>query len=262
MLWGDFLSLSPIFIASSFGQGYIGGAQGNCGTGQGLTYIGCYANSDNGPNAGFTFQLSSDVDSVNYYPGYSGLLTPDICTQGCRAHGFKYASIANQNDCFCSPQFPNPTAQESTTEGPGAAEGQNPGNSADVSVCHVSGQGCSGDPSQFCGSSTGADVYVDPSIPGGVSDRQPSNFQYLGCFSSPPPDPFYATLETSSTADCAAYCGLLGYSYIGRNAFDNDAQGPSNNGFGTCGCGTELQAGDQVDETKCNFGCDGSTNLV
>ena len=260
--WKHLLCLLPPLIISVHGQGYVGGSQSSCSASQKFTYLGCYSNADNGPNAGFTWQLSSDPHSPNYYPGYDGHLTPTICSTGCRGHGFKYASLSSQTNCFCSADFPNPTAQDSTTAGPGLPQGQNPGNSADVSVCHVSGHGCSGDSAQFCGSAAGSDVYVDNTIPHGDSDRQASNYLYIGCFSKTPPGPFYAFLETTSSADCAAYCGLLGYSFMGRDGFDSDAQGNSNNGYATCGCGSEIQTGDQVDESFCSFGCDGSTNAL
>ena len=252
------LRLLLCFVASAYAQGSVGGDQSNCDQSESFQYVGCYSTSDNGPNAGFTWQLSSNYESLHYYPGYNGSLTPSICQTGCRGHGFKYAGLSSQTNCFCSSDFPNPSARETTAQGVGPSSGNNPGASSDTSVCHVAGQGCSGDPNQFCGSGSGLDIYADPTVPDSSDARQASNFVYAGCFSNLSPGPFYAVLATTSTADCAAYCGLLGYSYMGRNGLDTDSQ-QIGNGIATCGCGPELQTGDQVADSLCNFYCNGST---
>lgn len=254
------LPVLSVSVACVWAQGYVGGDQSNCdAAGGAFQYLGCFSYSDNGPNAGFTWQLSSNPDSVNYYPGYNGSLTPAICQTGCRGHGFKYAGLSDQTNCYCSSDFPNPGAQESTADGIGPYEGNDLGASSDASVCQVSGQGCSGDSTQYCGSSDGMDIYSDPTVSNSSDARQASNFKYLGCFTNAAPGPFYAYLDTSGTADCAAYCGLLGYSYMGRDGIDDDTQGGSNNGFATCGCGSEIRTGGQVDDSHCNFYCNGTT---
>ena len=248
----------PLFIAAVSAQGFTGGNQSNCNSTESFTYAGCFSDTNNGPHAALTWQLSTDSDSVFYYPGYTGSITPNFCQSACRGHGFKYAGLYNQTDCFCSSALPNPMAESSTSNGMGGYIGQNPGTTSDPSVCHIPGQGCSGDSTQFCGSSSGTDIYYDPTVGNSTADRQASNFGYLGCFRNLAPGPLYVTLATTSTPDCAAYCGLLGYAYSGRSGTDNTG----NSGPANCGCGSEIQTGNEVSDSFSNIPCSGGSGAV
>ena len=134
-------------------QGIIGGSQDSCTSKDAFQYLACFSDSNSGPHGGFTFQLSPNPTSPNYFPGYNDTMTPLLCQTGCRGHGYKYAGLEYQTDCYCSTSVPNPSAQESTSEGIGKPLGNNPTAAAPPSACHISGQMCSGNPSQFCGSS-------------------------------------------------------------------------------------------------------------
>ena len=237
-------------------QGTLGGSQGACGSQDAWVYQGCYSDDDNGAHASFTWQLSSNLNSVYYYPPYNGSITPGFCQQACRGHGFRYAALYNQVSCYCGTDLPNPSAQEFTSDGQGDLIGNNPGATTSISACHVSEQGCAGDPSQFCGSSSGTDIYADPSFDDSASARLPQNFQYLGCYYNNPPGPLYAGISTSSTFDCASYCGNLGYAFMGRHGFDDQTDTIN------CGCGSEVQTGNQVPEANCRYYCNGTINAA
>jgi hypothetical protein len=260
MNWRVWCFISLLFVISASAQGSLGGSQASCGSDNAFEHLGCYADSDNGPHAGFTFLLSSDPNSVNYYPFYNGSLTPQVCQDGCRSHGFKFAGLYNGINCYCSTLLPNPSAKASTIQGIGSPGGSKPGTSTSSSTCEPPGKYCSGDSNQFCGSSNAIDVYSDPSIDFTADEEQALHYTYLGCFRSVSPGPFFAVLETTSTADCASYCGLLGYTYMGRNGIDYDpSRGTSSDSVEkTCGCGSEVRTGIQVDESYCNFYCNGS----
>ncbi|MCJ1313926.1 hypothetical protein MMC25_007606 [Agyrium rufum] len=234
-------------------QGTIGGSQASC-TGEAFSYLGCYSDAQNGAHAGFTFRLSSDPSSPYYYPGYTGGITIESCLSGCRGHGFRYAALYDAASCYCSAALPNPGAQESAALGPAPAQGSSPGSTVDASVCHVIGNPCAGNAAEFCGSLTATDIYEDTSFSTLTAVGAAENFLYLGCFSNNSPAPLYATLETPDTADCAAYCGALGYAYMGRSGYNSETNSA------TCGCGTELQSGNQVDEMHCNYFCDRTSN--
>ena len=66
------------------------------------------------------------------------------------------------------------------------------------------------------------------------------------------------TLDTPSTSNCAAYCGQLGYAYAGRSGSGNGNIEKTANSPSTCGCGSELHTGTQVDANKCDNLCEGS----
>ena len=256
------LLLLLCFISYVRTQAFVGGSHSNCDKRDAFKYLGCLSKHDHGANAGFTWQLSSDPDSVNYYPGYNGSLTPAICQTACRGHGFKYAALSDQTNCFCSSIFPSLSAQELTAQSARSYAGSKTGIATARSVCQVPGQGCSGDLSQFCGSSSGADLYVDPTVPDSKDARQARNFQYLGCYTSADPGPFHATLATSSTAECAEYCGLRGYAYMGRNGIEAKYQERSDNVLTTCGCGSEVRTGVQVADALCDLQCSGTTGAA
>ena len=252
------IALLPLALFSpfTFAQGTTGGSQASCPSSEAFRYQGCFSDTANGPHAGFTWELSSDSNSAHYYPSYTGGITVDICLQGCRGHGFRYAALYNSVSCYCSYDLPNPSASESASMTPGPSPGNSPGSLTSTSTCDRSGQGCAGNPNQFCGSSVASDVYEDPSFPAAAGASNAANFDYIGCFTNTAPGPFYVTLSTPDTAQCAGYCGQLGYPFSGRMGYN------SQTGTATCGCGSEIQTGTQADEVNCNYYCNGSTNAA
>ena len=214
----------------------LGDSQSSCDSQDAWAYTGCYPDAENGHHAGFTWLLSPDATSVNYFPTYDGKITVETCQQGCRGHGFRFAALYNATSCFCAAQTPDP------------------GFLTSPEICHVPGHGCEGDGTEYCGSSVATDVYGDPSFNNSASAGTAAGFDYLGCFYHAAPGPLYAEREMPATSDCAAYCGGLGYAYMGRSGYDNETD------TSTCGCGTEIQRGAEVEGTYCNYFCNGSTN--
>lgn len=255
MLSSSILCVLLGLISIAWTQGTQGGSQGTCNSvSDAWVSRGCYSDEDNGPHAGFTWQLSSDPNSVFYYPLYDGSLTIDICRQACRGHGFKYAGLYASSNCYCSVALPNPQAKSVSTGGIGPYLGAAPGVTTVKAACQISGSHCSGDANQFCGAVNATDIWEDSSFSGSPTAGSPNNFNYLGCFSNTPPRPLYIGLKTPTTADCASYCGQIGYSFMGRSGFDNDDT------KSTCACGPEVQTGNQVDDRYCSFNCNGTTN--
>lgn len=239
------------FITSSLAQGSAGGSQAACTSAQAWVSRGCYSDDDNGRHVNFNWQLSSDSNSERYYPGYSGLMTVDICQKGCRGHGFRFAALYYGTECYCSSNFPSldPPSSGTTSGGTGNPKGNNPGNAVAGSNCNSR---CAGDVTQNCGSGSASNVYEDPSYTYSAAAQSASKYLYLGCFSNVNPGVAYQTIKTTDTPSCQAYCSKLGYPYSSRSAIDSDT------GSNSCGCGTEVQSGLQVDESRCSFNCDGS----
>ena len=229
-------------------QGSIGGSQGVCPSFQ---QLGCALNGDNGAHAGFTWLLTSDPLSPQSYPGYSGPLVPQTCEQACRGHGFAFAGLYNQTQCYCSSSFPNTVAQPNSNAAANPNGGSSPGTLVGMSACTVGSGGCSGNKAEACGSATGTVIYWDQTVQNSTADRQPANYGYVGCFTSLDDEPLYALTQASSTVNCASYCGKLGYSFMGRS-------GPDSSDARTCGCGTEIQVGVEVSESYCNTFCNGT----
>ena len=242
-----------LFSTLTLAQGTIGGSQASCGSSEAFRYRGCFSDTANGPHAGFTWELSSDPNSAHFYPSYTGGITVDICLQGCRGHGFRYAALHNTASCYCSTDFPNPSAGESALLGPGPSPGDSPGSLLSISACN---QGCAGDANQFCGSSLASDVYEDPSFRASPGASNADNFEHIGCFTNTSPGVFDVAISSPDTTYCAGYCGQLGYPFSGRMGYN------SQSGMATCGCGSELQTGTRADEMNCNYHCNGSTNAA
>jgi len=239
------------FAAAAAAQGSLGGSQTSCSAAQAFASLGCYADSDNGAHAAFTWLLNSNANSVFYYPPYAGSLTPQICQTACRGHGFRYAGTYGGGSCYCSTDLPNPAAADYAQAGPGFILGKNPGATTAASNCQTP---CTGDTSQYCGGSNAMQIYEDPSFTTDPNAAQDVNYVYSGCFSYTAPGPLYVTIPTDNTGDCASYCGALGYPIMGRSGFDSQSQAS------TCGCGSEVQTGNQVDDNRCDYYCDGRTN--
>ena len=210
--------------------------QSSCDSHDTWTYAGCYSDAEYGHRAGFTWQLSPNATSQNYFPAYDGIITVDTCQQGCRGHGFRFAALNNATNCFCATQILD---LELTTS---------------PAACHVSELNCEGNETAFCRSSVATDVYEDPSFNHSTSASTAIGFDYLGCFYHAAPGPLYTEVEMPAPSDCAAYCGGLGYAYMGRSGYDIESD------TSTCACGTEIQRGAEVEDTYCNYFCNGSTN--
>lgn len=247
--WGSLLVAlcCPTYVLA---QGSYGGDQTPfCSADQAWVYKGCYDDDGNGRHANFNWQLSSSSNSERFYPGFNGPVTVDICLQACRGHGFRYAALYYGTECYCASIFPNPNPP-STSNGQGTLAGTQPGTAVSGSVCS---SGCNGDSSQTCGAGSAASVYQDNTFTNNTAVRSASNYRYLGCFNNVNPGPMYTSIRTTSTISCQSYCGSLGYPYSARSGIDSDT------GATSCGCGTEIQSGLQIDESNCNTNCDGST---
>lgn len=241
------------FISISIAQGSYGGSQSSCTDLQAWVSKGCYSDDDNGRHVNFNWLLSSNPQSQNYYPGFSGSMTVDICLKACRGHGFRYAALYYGTECWCASVFPNPDPPSNgiTSGGSGSPKGNNPGVATSGSNCNSK---CNGDltQTQFCGSGSASNVYEDPSYTYSAASQSASKYLYLGCFSNINPGVAYQTLRTTDTASCQDYCSKLGYPFSSRSGPDSDT------GSYNCGCGTEVQTGLQLDESRCSFNCDSS----
>ena len=235
-------------------SGAFGGPQNSCNSGHAWTYKGCYSDVDNGAHVGYTWRLSSNQRSIYHYPPYDGIITVDFCQQACRGHGFRYAALHNTTDCYCGASLPRATPKLSRKRNVPQLQGKAPGTTTAARRCHILGQGCAGNPAQFCGSTEATDVYEDPSFSKSSSTGAAANFKYLGCFYNEQPGPLHVEIEMSAAEDCAKYCGDLGYAFMGRGAYDREAD------TSPCGCGTEIQKGSQVDDGLCDNNCNSSTS--
>lgn len=222
-------------------QGSLGGSQASCTAEQKWVYRGCYGDVTNGNNAGFTFKLlgSANPDDPRYYPGYTtGLVSVDICQQGCRGHGYRFAALHGGTECYCGTRKP-------TTQ----TLGSEPTNNNTINECHTSlgTGGCQGNTNQWCGSSVASDVYEDSSFSNVALANQKANYGLLGCFRViSPGDLVYSTTATD-TAACLLSCANLGYPFAGMS----DQGGVAN----ACQCGTEIQEGYPASENEVCVPC-------
>lgn len=254
MHWSIVLSFVSLTVTAS-AQGYLGGDQNSCSNRDAFVYGGCYSDTENGLHGNLTWLLSSDPNSVLFYPSYDGRITVEVCTKACRGHGLRVAALHNGTSCFCGTTFPISGAQASIDHHVRSFNRKNIGKSTLISS-RVSGLKCAGDSTEYCGSSNATDIYFDPSFSNSSSAGAGSNFDYLGCFTSIVPGPLYVVLEKPAASDCAYYCGQLGYPFMGQSEYNSET------GTKTCGCGSEIQSGNQVDDSHCNYYCNGSTNAV
>lgn len=240
------------FAATAFAQGSAGGDQSSCSAAQAWVYKGCYNDTSNGRTAGFSWQLRTSTSDPKYYPGFisSSNMTIEICLQACRGHGFGWAAAWAGSECYCGSEFPMAKNNGSTIYGPSPPPGAAPGTPTSNAACNTP---CSGNSSETCGSGSTAQLYFDPSFSNNTpTTSDPNQYKYLGCFSYVAPGPMYMTIQTTSTVACATYCGLLGYSFSARGGPDTDTGGS------TCGCGSEIQSGLQLDESRCGTYCNGT----
>lgn len=243
------------FAATVAAQGSAGGSQASCSSAQSWVSRGCYDNNNNGRHAGFTWQLSTNTADPKYYPGViAGAMTVDICLQGCRGHGFRWAALFYGTECYCSVNFPLATNPSSTTSGPGTPLGSAPNTPTSSSACNSP---CNGNNAEICGGGAASSLYYDPSFKDITPATQsPSSYAYVGCFNYVPPGPLYITLQTTSTSACQTYCGLVGYPFSSRSSSD------LNTGDANCGCSSEIQAGLQLAESSCNTFCNGTSGAT
>lgn len=239
--------------ATTLAQGNIGGDQSSCSPSQDWVYKGCYNDAQNGRHAGFTWQLSNLVENERYFPGFTGFMTVDICLRACRGHGFRYAALYVGKECYCAATFPNPGPPASGTTATGKGALQGTGTGSPGGVCSAA---CNGNILQMCGGPSAATLYEDPSFTNLTLVQAASNYGYVGCFSYLNPGPTYAVIRTVSTLSCCQYCGSLGYPFASRSGPD------SNTGATTCGCGTEIQSGLQVTDSRCATACDGVSTVA
>lgn len=232
--------------------GQQGGSQSTCAA---LENQGCYDDTNNGRHVGATWQFVNTTTDYHYYPGLKGGMTRGLCATVCRGHGFRYAVLYGGTNCYCSPEFPvhSVSAGASANAPPTLLSGANSGANAGV----ASGEGscstaCAGNVTESCGGSGYATVLRDPTFTSNAATAtDPGQYKYIGCFGHVAPGPMFLAVKTSSTMNCATFCGYLGYSFIARNAADSNT---GNN----CGCGTEVQMGYQIAESSCTFYCNGS----
>lgn len=246
MYWSGILALAG-WASVTIAQGNLGGDQSaSCPASQNQVYVGCYENS----NTNFPFRLATDPSDPKGYPGFTNYnqLTADLCKTVCRGHGFEYSGTTFSEACYCSTRLPYPQnpPSGSTANGPGALPGT--GTAVADSRCNTP---CTGNSAQTCGGYGTTAIYRDPSF---SSDStlptrgDPSNYLYFGCYSNAGAGPQFIDIKTPNTTSCQQYCGLLGYAYSLRG--DSDVSSSNN-----CGCGSEIQAGLQIDETRCNRVC-------
>lgn len=256
MGWSTTALTALTFAADALAQGSYGGLQPSCNSNNAFLNLGCYSSANtNALHAAFNWQLSSSTNSEKYYPGFTGSnLTPELCQTACRGHGFKYAATFDGGECYCSSTFPAPAnpPPASTSNGPNAPFA-NPPSSSSPSLCMTNCSGSTSNNTEYCGGVDAATVYYDPSFTNSSSAATSSNYKYLGCFNNNSPGPTYISIETTSTQACVSYCGQLGYAVASRSGIDSYTAST------TCGCGSEVQASLETDESDCTNNCDGTT---
>ena len=262
MRWTGVIAAVLGLVGSVCAQGSLGGSQASCSAAQGFVYQGCYSDTQNGRHGGFNWQLSTTAGNAKSYPGYTNTsqMTVDLCLTACRGHGFKYALLYQQIQCYCAPTFPVYQSVANTSVGPGSYQGTQPGtptqdsttSNSTINTCHAVASPCPGNPNQFCGAQSASDIYMDPTINATSSQITPSNYLYFGCYSNVSPGPFYVSIKTTNTGACQTYCGQLGYPFMGRSSIDSSTSS-------SCQCGSELQGGLELPESSCSYYCNGTS---
>jgi len=216
-------------------QGMLGGQQYppcNSSILQGSQYIGCYDLT----NEVLELQITgTDPTLYSYYPGwietsdptipayYDNSVDPANCTVACRGHGYKYAALYGGSVCRCMGNMPSTPAPHSST---------NPLDPVTLNSCHAPGQylpgNCPGDSSQFCGTGTYADVYVDNSFPllsTINSTVEENHYSYIGCFHPGGGGnvnvgqlsyrvPAANLTGATSLTPCFEFCATLGFPFV------------------------------------------------
>ncbi|KAI9817789.1 MAG: hypothetical protein M1827_000908 [Pycnora praestabilis] len=197
------MRLTRVFVVGALAisgnaQGDRGGPQTSCSSSEAFNYLGCYGDADNGDGSahlGWSFQLlgSQNSGDVHYYPGYTTYqVNVDICLEGCRGHGFRYAGLYGATQCYCNTLAPTQPAPGSTDNG-----------TTTYNACHVapiSQNGCQGDMTEWCGSNGYSDVFEDPSFVSENLQTEGSNYAYLGCYTTANPGDFLTVYTEPDTA--------------------------------------------------------------
>ncbi|EGO51916.1 hypothetical protein NEUTE1DRAFT_89724 [Neurospora tetrasperma FGSC 2508] len=216
------------------GQAYFGTYQDTvtkCGS-DNFIYLGCYGNFL--ANAGDFFRFGPEgynaADLSLSFPGWDpgsdwdSTQTPLDCARTCRAYGYKYSAMRD-NNCNCGLQLPAAAAPNS-----------------DTSACNAQ---CSGDSTQTCGGGLNAQVYLDPSF--AAPDQVPitprnadlgSTYKHLGCYSSrgfATQDDVRARPLVDDIETCFETCAGLGYPLV---------FGAREGAQIRCQCGTNFHSGD------------------
>lgn len=194
-----------------------------CATSQNWIDLGCYDVT----TQPFTFAIQGgekNSDPSRSYANYNGggnninsTMTPNFCTQACRAHGFRYASLYDRG-CRCG-----------TSLGSSSYNNRSSTQTCYSQTLSVDPSPCSGDKSENCGqvgqgsANNKARIFVDPSF---EAEQNPSSidvvglassYGYLGCFNKPnlpSDDPNRDTIQSSPQAcfeNCARYGFPLSY---------------------------------------------------
>ncbi|ETS87217.1 hypothetical protein PFICI_01045 [Pestalotiopsis fici W106-1] len=205
-----------VFVGLVQGQGFYL-EPFTCTSAQNWVDLGCYDATGTQP---FTFAVQNGYKSedpsrayANYNIGGNNInstVTPNFCTQACRAHGFRYASLYDRQ-CRCG------TALGTSFFGKRSSD-----QTCYSQTLSTDATPCSGDRSENCGQVSGntkARIFVDPSF---EAEQNPasidtaglaSSYGYLGCFNKPnlpSDDPNRDTLQASPQA-CFENCARYGF---------------------------------------------------
>ncbi|KAI1076989.1 hypothetical protein F5B20DRAFT_583729 [Whalleya microplaca] len=243
------LALSATVNAQAF---YYEDLSISCKADNTIQYAGCYASTSNPwPFAPQAFK--QDGDNSNAYIRFdkgdqvNNTVTPYLCSQFCRAEGFKYSGLWNQQ-CSCGSTLTYKKSDGSTV---------NLVKQADDSTCKNTADPCPGDRRESCGTTSGAHVYVDPSFPTtGDPSSLVSGYGLLGCFQGPnlPSGDSGITSPSSTFASagaCFAYCAALGSPYTYMSGSGSSIQCFCGSGFGINSRNVQLAATD----TSCFNSC-------
>jgi hypothetical protein len=198
--------------------GTVAAELAQCGSPENFGYLGCFNNFLAAGQGSTLFSFSPQAYDPNNpsrsFPGwdpgsdYNSTVTPLSCARVCRAFGYRYAAVRD-NNCNCGMQLPVAYLATGLSLQP----------SAD---CNVQ---CAGDSSQTCGGGSAAQIYVDPtfidassfSLTAAVLDILVSAYRYLGCFDAangfPTQDP-RAKFVVASMTLCLRTCAGFGYPLV------------------------------------------------
>ncbi|KAI5925747.1 hypothetical protein F4810DRAFT_708261 [Camillea tinctor] len=258
-------ALAVATLATSVkGQGfYYEDFSAACPPSVNFQYLGCYTTAAPGPflwtpdnmspgNGLSKTYIRWETDHVN------NTITPHFCTDVCRAHGFKYAALWNQQ-CQCGATLSyTPKGGALTTLGRAASEAD----------CVDSANPCPGDRRENCGTATGARIFVDPSFENSAAEADlttlSNGYKQLGCFQSPNLASSAATVTSPTstfpdTGSCFQYCADLGSPLVYMSAVANGG------GAVNCFCGQDFGAGAQsvsVTDNTCSLPCSDVTSTT
>lgn len=219
-------SFAPLASAQGF---YYEDLKPDCPAQYNQRYLGCYAATANPfPWTPVNQDLTATGDLSKSYihwitsTTWNITITPNFCTEVCRAHGLKYASLWN-GECSCgnSLDYTDAAGTPVTLTDKVQPDGD----------C-VGPEGCPGDRLEACGTATRARIFVDPSFEDAVAENDlvalVAGYEPLGCFK----DPNFPTSQDTVTtpdesfdgpAECFAYCADLGKPLVFMSSDAGDA---------------------------------------